>query len=687
MNSQIDIKNGCIQYSNTVQKTLKDLFLIETASAEGETAESVSQLEEKEDLYFSILFTGEVYGEFLIGMTKTSALKMMGVEVPAGQEVVFYEKYRSDLLDLFKEVTNIAAAQTIGYFKNSFPSVSITPPKSIEGHFNLSNYKIEKFSLKHKAGTISCYVYVDFMKLDIREKQDELRRLNRAKSEFLANMSHELRTPLNGIIGMLDVLKTSDLSFAQQEQFNIIYRSGEFLLSLISEILEFSKIESGKLEIENKEFLLRQAIERVSESLYSVVAQKGLDFNLSIDPQIQGHFMGDETRLKQILINLIGNAVKFTPTGAISVSARMKNNNLILSVRDTGIGIPQHKLETIFQSFSQADVSDSRKYGGTGLGLTITKSIVEAMSGTISVSSEEAKGSEFLVSIPIVKTKNLEDRLLQVSKAHSIGLFSQNKVLNSYFEDYVKSLHANNQLKIYEVLDSCVSDAAEIVVVEYCSWKRMKDEDKLNALKVLINHNSYLVFLTDPKDSNDVLELASSHQEMKVFFIHLPVYLEKLVNVIENKPSLQKRLKASEQVLPKQVSPLIQSKVLVAEDNQTNQFVIVNMLKQLGFDYEIAKDGREALDLFKKQGSKYDLILMDCQMPEMNGYEATREIRKLEGESDDRKKTPIIALTANAFRETKEECFSSGMDDFATKPIKFAALKEIIEKVLIKHSR
>ncbi len=687
MNSQIDIKNGCVQYSNTVQRTLKDLFLIETASVDGETAKSVSQLEEKEDLYFSILFTGEVYGEFLIGMTKTAALKMIGVDVPAGQEVLYYEKYRSDLLDLFKEVTNIAAAQTIGYFKNSFPSVSITPPKSIEGHFNLSNYKIEKFSLNHKAGTISCYVYVDFMKLDIREKQDELRRLNRAKSEFLANMSHELRTPLNGIIGMLDVLKTSDLSFAQQEQFNIIYRSGEFLLSLISEILEFSKIESGKLEIESKEFQLRQAIERVAESLYSVVAQKGLDFNLSIDPQIQGQFMGDETRLKQILINLIGNAVKFTPTGAISVSVKMENNNLSLSVKDTGIGIPQHKLETIFQSFSQADVSDSRKYGGTGLGLTITKSIVEAMSGTISVSSEEAKGSEFLVCIPIVKINNLKDGLLKTSKPHSIGLFSQNKILNSYFRDYVKSIHERNNLRIYEGLDACVGDAPEVVVVEYRFWNRMKEEDKLKAIKILKNKKSYLVFLTDPKDSNDVLEIASSHEEMKIFFIHLPVYLEQLVNVLENKPALQKRLKVNEIVSQKQVSTSIKSRVLVAEDNQTNQFVIVNMLKQLGFEYEIAKDGREAFEMFKKVDSKYDLILMDCQMPEMNGYEATREIRKLEGEMNQSQKTPIIALTANAFRETKEECFSSGMDDFATKPIKFAALKEIIEKVLLKHSK
>lgn len=699
MNTQIDLKNGCLKYSSTVQKTLKNLFLIETKHPADQRAVSVSNLEEKEDLYFSILFTGEVYGEFLIGLTKTSALKLMGFEVPVGEEARVYELHRVELLDLFKEVTNIAAAQTIGYFKDSFPGISITPPKSIEGHFHLSSYKIEKFTLHHQGGTISCYVYVDFMKLEInetlennrltllaeKEKQAELKRLDKAKSEFLANMSHELRTPLNGIIGMLDVLKMTELNQTQQEQFNIIYRSGEFLLSLISDVLEFSKIESGKLEIETKPFLLRQSIERVAESLSAVVMQKGLDFNLYIDPQIQGQYLGDETRLKQILINLIGNAVKFTPSGAITVSAECSDQDLVLAVADTGVGIPAHKIETIFQSFSQADVSDSRKYGGTGLGLTITKSIVEAMNGSIKVNSVEAKGTEFVIRIPMPLVEPAALKKIDKLKFSRIQIVTMNPIFCDHFQSYIRSLNSAAQVSFLEHDQEVTAQKGELLILEFQIWQKMNEVKKQKILEEVATLNTYMLFLTRPKDLSEMTKLACDHFQVRMYFMNLPIYLEQLAMILEQQPRLEKAIPKAHQtvVIPFQTKTNKQ-KILIAEDNLTNQVVIKNMLEQLGYDFEVVQNGREALQKIS-DGQKFDLILMDCQMPEMNGYVATQEIRKFEEARPEQKRVPIIALTANAFRETKEECFLCGMDDFSTKPIKFSVLKELIQKMLAKY--
>lgn len=257
--------------------------------------------------------------------------------------------------------------------------------------------------------------------------------------------------------------------------------------------------------------------------------------------------------------------------------------------------------------------------------------------------------------------------------------------MNSYFQSYIKSLNQENRLEVFEDATTCSQKTTEITIVDLKSWNRLSSETQGDWLVRLQANNSYLVLLTDPKESGQVLKLAKDHENLKIYFLHLPIYLEQLANILESRPEFKKEAKPIRIEEAKGSSVNKKPRILVAEDNPTNQFVIVNMLQQLGFEYEVAKDGREAFEKFKHQKDSYDLILMDCQMPEMNGYEATREIRHVEKESDSIKKTPIVALTANAFRETKEECFSCGMDDFATKPIKFAVLKEIIEKVLSKY--
>lgn len=692
----IDLKKSCSLYSSSVQQTLRDLLNIKVNN--GSSAESVSQLENREDLYFSILFTGQIYGEFLFGLSKATALKMLGIDCEATEVEQMYWKNRSEILDSFKEVINIAAGTTLAEFKSVFPELSITPPKAIEGHITLSSYDIGKVKLDHPGGSLSCYIYIDYMKLEIRNtierdkkqieeeraKQEELKRLNRAKSEFLSNMSHELRTPLNGIIGMLDILKGSTLSSIQKEQFDVIYRSGEFLLTLISDILEFSKIESGKLEIENKSFDLRKSIDSIAESLAAVVLGKGLDFNVQMDPSLSGRFLGDETRIKQVLVNLVGNAVKFTPTGAISILVnRTSDAKIEMQVHDTGIGIPAAKLNSIFGSFSQVDVSDNRKYGGTGLGLAISKAIVVAMGGDICVESTEAVGSKFTVRFPLAKDPSESTGVAATPiTLGPVRVLTLSDVLFETIGLYTQSLSAKKHIERLVDLEAVQAQSDDIFLIEYKAWQRIRPDLIRRFLDEVISKNAYVVFMTLAKDLES-LQANKDLQQLKRFhFMNYPVLSGRLAEVLSHKPNFISEEASKESFC--QINPApstAKGKVLVVEDNLVNQVVIATMLKQLGYEVDIVDNGQKAVDLMSVK-HEYQLIFMDCQMPVMNGYEATAAIRKLEQGKTAR--TPIIALTADAFRETKEDCFACGMDDFATKPLKFEVLKSVIKRSLDK---
>jgi signal transduction histidine kinase/CheY-like chemotaxis protein len=693
----IDLKQSCSFYSSSIQKALHDLLNIEISSKMN--SESVYMLDEQEDLYISILFTGQIYGEFLFGIGRKTAVHMLGYECTKGDELEVYMKNRVDIIDALREVINIAAGTTLSLFKDTYHDLTITPAKATEGQITFSSFEIEKSQLFHSSGKVSCYIYVDYMKLDIKEslesnardlvleknKQEELKRLNKAKSEFLANMSHELRTPLNGIIGMLEVLKDTNLSPVQKNQFDVIYRSGEFLLTLISDILEFSKIESGKLSIEIRAFDLRHAVESALESLGYIVFSRGLSFNVRISSEIRGMYLGDETRLKQVLVNLVGNAVKFTPSGSITVFMDLTlEGRICIRVIDTGIGIPVNKLHGIFDSFSQADVSDNRKYGGTGLGLTISQSIINAMGGKISVKSEEAKGTEFRIEIPLARaiaSSTLKDQDLASPTRcfHRARVFTENPVLSETVILYLRSSFQSSQIELLDFNKTFEYLNDDVFVIEFCAWSRLPS-DFMNAfIQSIKANNLYLIFLCKPQELDKLSQMLLDASLTSSFFLTEPICLDKIVNALQKFPTIKSQTEIEPEHKDQQEIVTQSQKILVVEDNQVNQLVISTMLKQLGYTVSLASDGEQAVKLIEN-GEFYDLILMDCQMPVMNGYEATRAIRKLEALQS--RHIPIVALTANAFRETKEACFECGMNDFATKPIKFDTLKEILKKSL-----
>lgn len=674
MNTQLlDLRQSCEIYSNSIRSTMQNLFDIDLKI--DSHVEKTNHLAEDEDIYFSIFFTGQVYGELLIGINRKIALDVLNIPYTDKDAQQVYWDNRETVMDTFKEIINIAAGQALSHLKVAYPQVTITPPRATEGKLSLADFEFAQVKLSHQAGKFSCYMYVDQMKLDIATtleqgtvQREELKRLNKAKTEFLANMSHELRTPLNGMIGMVDILKTTNLTRTQSEQLSIISRSGDFLLSIINEILEFSKIESGKIEIEDKEFDIRSCIEKVGESLSHEVYRKNLEFFITLASDLPKTLVSDPTRLSQVLMNLLGNAIKFTPTGSIKIDAKLKDaENLVIEVIDSGVGIPKNKIETIFDSFSQADVSDNRRYGGSGLGLSISKSIIEKMNGSLTVASTESIGSTFTICIPIKSPQPLSkcDNSFNIH-FHEVGTENQS-ILNTYLKQ-IPTQTSNLNMEWH--------------FVSFSKLKKLTGQDFEMVMSLAKNPEYAMVFLVRPQDLAAWNDLAEMHSLESVRTLKLPILFGDVTNLLNQRIETQ-NLKPDQKI---QTETAIQKlsgenkmlKVLLVEDNPVNQMVAKTMLEKMNYQVITANHGEEAVEFYQNQ--EFDLILMDCQMPIMNGYQAARRIRELE--ENKTFKTPIIALTANAFKETKEQCFESGMNDFATKPIKLESLQQVIDRVL-----
>jgi signal transduction histidine kinase/CheY-like chemotaxis protein len=532
----------------------------------------------------------------------------------------------------------------------------------------------EKINLNTAKGINTAYELLELALQKAEKAKESAEEASKAKSMFLANMSHEIRTPLNGIIGFTELLRNTPLNDEQKEFISIIEKSSENLLEIINSILDLSKIESKKIEIENIAFEPINEFENAVEVYGPKAAEKNIDLFFYIDPSLNKPLKGDPTKIKEVLINLISNAVKFTEAGgSISIQIRKIGTNkdkakVYFEVEDTGIGIPPDKKSQIFEAFSQADISVTRKFGGTGLGLTISSEFVKLMGGQLSFESEVGKGSRFFFTLELEEIPTLKESLKNKYSSLKIGLLSlSNKKQEEFLTNYLEFIGATTITFSLEEIPKR-SHEVDFTILDY-------EEIKEGELNNLLIRNISLALLA--KISHKKRVQVFEKKLLKI--LYKPVNFTKIKQLIETYIQEHQALQEGEKIEIDFSKVKFRADALVAEDNQINQKLIKKTLEDLGFDVEIANNGLEALE--KRKERDFDIIFMDIQMPIMDGVEATEEILEYEKEYN-LPHIPIVALTAHALKGDREKYMSKGLDEYITKPINrdeiIAILKEFL---------